>query len=512
MTIANTLLTRKPELLAVEFDGQSFSRGRKFYRSLRSKGYIFIAMVLACMVLATLFFLSQREKPLQQLEKYHKIQQTQTALMQADIAASHAVTALSSHVTQSELQQIAGYFASLGQQYQKLALLFPEQAETFARLEQSIPLPLIQSDEVYRQRAHRHLAESKIEIERLITANQARLTIMIRDYRRSDDLLIIKSLVLGTGGLILIGAITTLFFNRLKADLLRLQQRTAEIVEGYHGAPLPVTRRDEVGQLIEGVNYMSQALANRKQALEIQRCKTSFREKMIAIDSLAGGIAHEVGNPITCIAGLAAEIAGDSQNCLSEQSKVMLAQLHQYTNGIIRITRDLSHLDASNIENSEWLDVNQLLTKAVKLCHYDNRWSNIEILLDLDPAVPAIYSCENQINQLSMHILENALDSLDGQADPRLRLNTRFDPERGIRIVFEDNGGGMDKSDLKHIFEPFFSTKAVGDGSGLGLAICLAIVQAHDGEIHAQSAPDGGFKIIIDLPLNKTMAEETGIS
>ena len=79
-------------------------------------------------------------------------------------------------------------------------------------------------------------------------------------------------------------------------------------------------------------------------------------------------------------------------------------------------------------------------------------------------------------------------------------------------IAVTDNGGGMDKSDLKHIFEPFFSTKAVGDGSGLGLAICLAIVQAHDGEIHAQSAPGGGFKITIDLPLNKTMAEETGIS
>jgi signal transduction histidine kinase len=168
---------------------------------------------------------------------------------------------------------------------------------------------------------------------------------------------------------------------------------------GYRGEPLPVARRDEVGRLTDGINYLSEALKEREQALEIQRRRNSYREKMIAIDSLASGIAHEVGNPITCISGLAAEIENDARNRLSEQSREMIGQLQRYANGIIRISRDLSQLDVKNIDRSEWIDINQLLNAAVRLCHYDNRWSGIEIELDLDSRLPAWYASENQFKR-----------------------------------------------------------------------------------------------------------------
>ncbi|MDH3537967.1 MAG: ATP-binding protein [Gammaproteobacteria bacterium] len=512
MPVANTLQTRENEIRASQSGAKTSRKETRFLRSLRSKGYVFFVLVLTYMVLATAFFFSQREKPLLQLAEYQKIQQTQAALVKADLAAFHVVTALFSQVSQAEFRQVATYFSSLKQQYQDLALLFPEQADTFARLEQSIPGISMEPDGLYLQKAQLHLAESKNEIERLIAANQARMTSLIRDYRHNDDLLVIKSLVLGTGGLVLIGVITTVFFNRLKSDLLRLQQRAAEIVKGYRGEPLPVTRQDEVGQLIEGVNYMSQALAEREQALEMQRRKASFREKMIAIDSLAGGIAHEMGNPITCIAGLVDEIANDGQNELSEQSQSMLEQLQHYSNGVVRITQDLSQLDTNNIDKSQWIDINQLLTKAVNLCNYDNRWSGIAIELDLDPGVPAMYASENQFNQFTMHILENARDALSGQNNSRVLLKTRFDPERGIRIIFEDNGAGVNADDLRHIFEPFFTTKAVGEGTGLGLAICWAIVESYNGQIRAESAPGGGLKIVTEFPLEKTSLDEAQAS
>lgn len=508
MPVADTLQTRDNEVLASEAGTQSSRNVTRFFRSLRSKGYVFFILVLTYMVLATAFFFSQREKPLLQLEEYQKIQQTQAALVKADLAAFHVVTALFSRVSQSEIQQVANYFSSLKQQYRNLALLFPEQADTFARLEQSIPRISQQSESLYLQQAHLHLAESKNEIERLITANQARMTSLIRDYRHNDDLLVIKSLVLGTVGLILIGTITTVFFNRLKSDLLRLQQRTAEIVKGYRGEPLPVTREDEVGQLIAGINYMSQALAEREQALEMQRRNTSFREKMIAIDSLAGGIAHEVGNPITCIEGLADEIAKDEQTELSEQSRSRLEQLQHYINGIVRVIRDLSQLDTNNLDQSQWIDINQLLTNSTNLCHYDNRWSGIAIELELDPGVPAMYASETQFNQLSMHILENARDALGGQNNAKFRLTTRFDPEYGIRISFQDNGPGVKSDHLKQIFEPFFTTKDIGESTGLGLAICWAIVKSFGGEIRAENSTGGGLKIDVQLPLEKTFLDE----
>ncbi|MDH3390005.1 MAG: hypothetical protein OEN02_19130, partial [Gammaproteobacteria bacterium] len=208
MPVANTLQTRETEILASESGSKSFRKETKFYRSLRSKGYVFFILVLTYMVLATAFFFSQREKPLLQLAEFQKIQRTQAALVKADLAAFHVVTALFSQVSQAEFRQVATYFSSLKQQYQDLALLFPEQADTFARLEQSIPRISLEPDSLYLQKAQLHLAESKNEIERLIAANQARMTSLIRDYRHNDDLLVIKSLVLGTGGLILIGVIT----------------------------------------------------------------------------------------------------------------------------------------------------------------------------------------------------------------------------------------------------------------------------------------------------------------
>jgi len=473
-----------------------------FTRSLRSKVYIFIMLVLVYMVSISVFFFSQRDQPVQQLEQYKKIQKTNEALARADLASFHVVTVLFAEVTQAELGQVVSYISTLKQQYQNLRLLFPKQEDVLRRLEQSIPQTSQQPDEAYLQKVYLHLAKSKNELEKLKIANQFRMSNLLKDYRQYDDKLVIQSLVLGALGLALISITTILFFNRLQSDLLKLQIRAAEIENGYRGKPLPNTRRDEVGQLTDGINYMSQALAQREQALEIERRKISFKEKMIAMDSLAGGIAHEVGNPITCIAGLADEICNDQDNHLSQDSKARFEQLQQYTDSIVMITRDISQLDLRNLNDSEWIDINQLITKSVNLYRYDNRWSNITIRLDLGTGLPAIFVSENQIIQLMSHLLENTLDAVLNQDKPMVFLQTKLNQQNGINITIQDNGVGVKEENLKHIFEPFYTTKTVGQGTGLGLAICWAIIQSLHGDIKAESSPEDGMKITIDLPCN----------
>ena len=479
-----------------------------FTRSLRSKVYIFIVLVLVYMLSISVFFFSQRDQPLQQLEQYQKIQKTDAALAQADLVSFHVVTVLFAEVTPAELGQVASYFSTLKQHYQNLHLLFPEQKEAFRQLEQSIPQASQQPDEAYLQKVHLHLAKSKNELEKLKIANQVRMSLLLETYRQYDDSLVIQSLVLGALGLAIISIITIVFFNRLKSNLLRLQVRAAEIENGYRGEPLAITRQDEVGQLTDGINYMAQALAQREQALEIERRKISFREKMTAMDSLAGGIAHEVGNPITCIAGLVDEICNAEDNHLSQDSKARFEQLQQYTDSIIMITRDLSQLDLRDLEDSEWIDINHLLTNSVNLCRYDNRWSNINSRLDLAPGLPAIFGSENQINQVMMHLLENALDEISSQNEPTVLLQTKLNPHNGINITVQDNGVGIKQEDLKHIFEPFYTTKTVGQGTGLGLAICWTIINSYHGNITAVASPGGGTKIIIDLPCDTSMHAE----
>ena len=508
MAFSNTLQRPKHDYPGGKA-GLGLSRADTDFRhSLRSRGYVFIALVLAYVLLASLFFFSQRQPPLSQLDEYRDIQQTQGALIAANRAVFEALAVLAFEPERTDDGPLAQILADLRQHHLALAERFPRQATRLTALGGEISYPMAGYEQHYLNHLRSQLAKSRFEIERLLATNRSRMTGLALEYRNRDDLLVIKSLVLGSLGLILIGTVTTLFFNRLKSDLLRLQQRTSEIIVGYRGEPLPVARRDEVGRLTDGINYLSEALKEREQALEIQRRRNSYREKMIAIDSLASGIAHEVGNPITCISGLAAEIENDARNRLSEQSREMIGQLQRYANGIIRISRDLSQLDVKNIDRSEWIDINQLLNAAVRLCHYDNRWSGIAIELDLDSRLPAWYASENQFKQVCMHVLENALDALQDRQDARLRLQTRLDTEHGIVISFEDNGNGVDEDKLQTIFEPFYSTKAVGGGTGLGLAICLAIVESFDGAIRAEQACGGGLRIVIELPLGNSAHPE----
>ena len=502
MTFSDTIGDSGHEFPAVEPRSESLRTRTSFLRSLRSKGYMFLGLVLLYMLLATAFYFSQRGQPLSQLEEFRLIQRNQTVLAESNGALFDSLASLQKLIDgRSEPRWLRNPLVQLGQKYRQLATLFPQQANRLHSLEHDLPLPVLERSASYPDKVLSHLLVARIEIDRLFQVNQASLTALTHEYRRKEDLLVFESLVLGSLGLALIGAITTLFFNRLKSDLLRLQQRAAEIVMGFRGEPLPVTRQDEVGKLTEGINFMSQALAEREQAIEIQRRETSFRDKMIALDSLAGGIAHEVGNPIACISGLAAEIGADSQNRLSSQSRAMLEQLQQYAGGLVRVSRDLAQLDCANIDASEWIDINRLLNGAVRLCHFDNRWSEISIDLDLDSRLPAWYASETQFNQIFMHILENALDVLDGIDDPRLAIRTRHDETSGIEIAFRDNGAGVAETDLEQIFEPFYSTKERDKGSGLGLAICSAIVESYDGSIRARSPAGGGLEIVIELPI-----------
>jgi signal transduction histidine kinase len=475
----------------------------RFVHSLQFKGYLFIVLLLSYMVFIAIFVLGQRHQPLEQLEQYQKIQKAQEALVQADLAAFHIVTVLFSDVSQSDLQGVVHYFSSLRQQYINLQQWFPEQAESFRNLVEAIPAMMEEPSEQNLQRIHFHLAKSKMELDRLMSLNRGRLTRLIEDYRAHNDSIVVTTLILGIMGMALLGAITILFFNQLKSNLYALQKRTAEIVDGYRGAPLPVKQQDEVGMLIHGVNYMANALAEREQALEIQRSKTAFMEKMVAIDSLAGGIAHEIGNPVTCIAGLMEEIKEDEDNQLSKNSQQSLAIIKEYIDGLVKITHDLSVIDTHKSDKYEWLDINQLIANTCNIFHYDKRWSSICINMNPDYTIPAVFASRNQLTQLISNVLENAMDAVQLNTLPVVTIHTQLQDEQHLLIRITDNGTGMNKAILEHIFDPFYSTKPVGQGTGLGLAICWTITKTHHGSIKATSVIYQGSEISIILPINQ---------
>ena len=475
---------------------------RSFY-SLKFKGYLFSALVLAYIVFISLFVLSQRHQPLEQLEQYQKIQKSQEALVQADLAAFHIVTILFSNLSQNDMSSVVGYFSSLRTQYVNLQRWFPEQAESFKMLVDTLPLTLEKPSQDNLKKILFHLAQSKTELDRLTGLNRERLAILIDDYRARNDAMVVTTLTLGIMGLVLLGGSTSLFFNQLKNDLKALQKRTAEIVQGYRGEGLPVYRQDEVGQLTHGINHMASALAEREKALEIQRSEASFKERMVAIDSLAGGIAHEIGNPVACIDGLVQLLKSDEIENLSAEGVESLETLMGYTGGLLRLTRELSVFDTHKSDEYEWLDISQLISNTCSIFHYDNRWKKVSIEQDLDHSSPAILASINQITQLVSNLLENAMDAVQNTEFPQVSIKTQLLDAGHLKIAISDNGAGMDQAVHDKIFEPFFSTKPVGQGTGLGLAICWTIVKAHQGTIKAISEVDQGTEVVIVLPVSQ---------
>ena len=481
----------------------AYQKPIKAFHSLKFKGYLFSFLVLAYIAFISLFVLIQRHQPLEQLEQYQKIQKAQEALVQADLAAFHIVTILFSNVSQNELSSVVGYFSSLRTQYENLQRWFPEQAESFKMLVETIPQTIEKPNQNNLRNILFHLAQSKTELDRLTTLNRERLSRLIDDYRSRNDAMVVTTLTLGIMGLVLLGGSTSLFFNQLKNDLKSLQKRAAEIVHGYRGEGLPVYRHDEVGQLTHGINHMASALAEREKALEIQRSEASFKEKMVAIDSLAGGIAHEIGNPVTCIAGLADLLKADEMDNLSEEGRESLETILNYTGGLVRLTRELSVFDTHKSDEYEWLDVNQLISNISSIFRYDNRWKSVNLEQDLDTSAPAILASINQITQLISNLLENAMDAVQNTEFPFVKVTTQLQDADYLKITISDNGVGMDKDVQDKIFEPFFSTKPVGQGTGLGLAICWTIVKAHQGQIKAISEVSKGTEVVIVLPVSQ---------
>jgi len=472
-----------------------------FSRSLRSQGILFNAMLVAYIVFIVVYALSQRNEPLEQLEQYERIQRAQEALVQADLAAFHVVTVLFSEVNRDELSRVVGYFGSLREKYTELQRWFPEQADTFRELAESIPTSLDSAREGNLARIQFLLARSKAGLDQLMKINQERLRLLIEDQRAHNESVVATILSLGILGLILFGGMVGLFVHQLRRDIRFLQARTAEIIDGYRGKPLKVRRNDEVGQLAHDINHMAEALAEREKALEIQRNKASFVEKMTAIDSLAGGIAHEIGNPVASIVGLAEVVKSDSNSELTDDSRQCIEQISDYCNVLVRLTRELSAFDTNkNSDEYEWLDINQLLTNTCNIFHYDQRWAGIELDFQPDSSLPAIYCSLNQMTQVVNNILENARDALAQAESPRVVIQTRQQGTENLVIDFKDNGTGIAAETIDHIFDPFFSTKPVGQGTGLGLSICWTIVKNHQGIIHAESSAGKGSVISVVLP------------
>ena len=333
--------------------------------------------------------------------------------------------------------------------------------------------------------------------------SQAHRLALADHFRSRADTVALGALGLLMLGFVGLGVINALFFTRLTRDVQVLTQRALQVADGRRKEHIPVTRDDEVGDLIEAINRMADDLKERDRALEVERQKSFHQEKMAAIGVLAAGIAHEIGNPIAAITGLVEDLR---EGCVRYKcdERCMETVLEQ-TNRLRKITREVSEFARPQHSMRELLDLNSLIQSTCNLMRYDKRWRGIELQLDLDSDLSAVEGVPDQLMQVVMNLLVNAVDALEGieGRTPRIRVSTSVDTARnGVLLVIRDNGHGMSEETQRRATEAFFTTKDVGKGTGLGLSLCHSIIAAHEGgEMQIESVLGTGTAVRIFLPL-----------
>ena len=486
--------------------------------SVRDKGLIVIATLMAYSLFIAAFVVHQKNLLLRDFDEIQNSVEIEGVLKQVDGAIFQSVMATYANIDAldrgSVMQRIQFHYQTLLHSHADLVARAPQYHLNLA----SVNVALSNADkDPSRDNLNQliqELLKTKGEFAQITEQAQQTRTQMTENYRKLGNSMVMTALLLGMLGLALLGALTALFFRRLKEDLSTLQIRAMEIVNGYRAAPLPIRRHDEVGQLMMAINNMASTLDTREKELMIERQKYFHQEKMAAIGTLAAGVAHEIGNPIAAISGIAQEmVERRNVNCDVDICQPCRPDLiHVQTQRIAAITREISEFASHQTVEPQLLDLNGLLRSTSALMRYDKRSRRIALKFDLDGQLPAFYGVADHVTQVIMNLLVNAMDALEEVFDrpPTITITTRPQDEL-VCLSIEDNGHGMDEQTLARVFEAFFTTKAVGRGTGLGLSLCYSIMQKNGGSISIDSTPGKGTCAQVFFPTTETAYKETNV-
>jgi nitrogen fixation/metabolism regulation signal transduction histidine kinase len=224
---------------------------------------------------------------------------------------------------------------------------------------------------------------------------------------------------------------------------------------------------------------------------------------------VARRLAHEIKNPLTPIRLSAERLRRKLLGSMDEsQAQVLDRATHtivQQVEAMKEMVNAFSEYARAPEMDVSRFDLNQLITEVAELYRSQGRR---QPQLQLDPAVVEIEADRGRLRQIIHNLLANALEALEGAANPSIRVETRLIEQGGTRqvsaaeIIVEDNGPGFRPDVIGQVFDPYVTTKS--KGTGLGLAIVKKIVEEHGGKIEAENLRAGGARVRVELPLTAT--------
>ncbi len=235
-----------------------------------------------------------------------------------------------------------------------------------------------------------------------------------------------------------------------------------------------------------------------QQALQAQLIQS---EKMAAVGTLVSGVAHELNNPLTSIAGLSELLLERAAAAPSPESRDHLRVINEEAERAGRIVRDLLTFARKGPAERQPVDLADVVRRTVLLAGYELRRRGIDVEAALAPALPPVLGDRHQLQQIVLNLVTNAAQAmtrLPPEAPKHVSITTAAE---GGRVVLKvtDTGPGLTEEVRQRMFSPFFTTKAPGEGTGLGLFVSYGIAEAHGGSLTAEPATRGAT-LVLALP------------
>lgn len=259
------------------------------------------------------------------------------------------------------------------------------------------------------------------------------------------------------------------------------------------------TLADEIAVAIENAR-LYENLQQQMGMLEQTQLQLLQSAKLATIGELAAFIAHEINNPLTSVLGYASLLLSETNG--EDPKRADIEVIEKEALRARAIVRDLLGYARQTDSAMVFTQLNEAIESVLPLIRQRAEGANVAIQAKLDPALPSIMADVNQLKQVFINILNNAIDAMPEGG--RVEVVTRAVPGNGagplVEISFQDSGPGIDPAHLEKIFEAFFTTKGAGRGTGLGLPISKRIVERHGGTIAVRSEQGRGSCFTIHLP------------
>jgi signal transduction histidine kinase len=352
------------------------------------------------------------------------------------------------------------------------------------------------------EKSGRYLRVMEIEVPIYVEGSPTRfgsvkIGLSLEEMRAEELKTRLILILIGCSGLLIGVGGAALLARRITRPLNKLVDGTVKISKGDFSQAIDIDTQDEIGELAQSFNEMSQQLQLTRKRMEAANRKLIQAEKLASIGRISASIAHEIRNPLTSVKlniqkVMESENLGDVDKEHLDISQEGIGHIENFIKELLNFTR-VSELELN------YFSAEQIVDESIKMIRNTLKLRDVEIVKEIQDRLPQVLVDGDKMRQVLLNILYNACEAVDKGGEIIIALSLlKGRRGRKVSIQISDNGPGIPKKDWENIFEPFYTTKSTG--IGLGLANARKIIEQHNGSIRVIKNEESGACFCILIP------------